>query len=474
MNHPLHPANLWGTALIFLLLTFGLLFLLLHVVEQPERQPMPAYDTHYDRRPLIKALGEGQLQQALRQIQQAGVSPVDFAEGRMTGSPGFYRTERLIELRWHDEGLQVMTQEFPVVVPVTEYCEITDQRGRPLPDVRLYPFEPNGVLPIALPADGLSGPLVLTESTQSADLMYKPLEGSIVLNDGIDCSWPQLAGLGVKAVIVQENALANTGSPDSAAPWTKMSSQYDIMYPRFLARGPLSRYAGQVLRIRCKVTWQTKPVRNIVGILPGAHPGAEALVLNCPYDSSSIVPDQAPGAEQALSLASLLQLSQALAPYKGKLARDVIFVATAGHEQGMEGAVQLLMAFENISSRDKAVKTHAQLLVENERNLRYAQRALALLTAPGAATPAYWRTLAARLHGEDAGFRNWWQDCYHMTANELKLRCAERYLQRQAAVDARGLSHLPPRGRFESGATAAYCRYAHASAAEAMPGGQAG
>lgn len=419
-----HTAHLWLVAGIFTVLTVGLFYLINAIVQPPEQIPVPPYISKYDNRPLLSALNETQLRNQVAQIRDASLTADAYSMGRMTGSPGFYRTEQLIINTWKQAGLDVKSQEFSVVVPVTEYCELCDDQGKPLPGIKLYPFEPNGMLPTALPKEGLTGPLVLTESTEPIDLIHKPLEGSIVLNRGLDCKWPQLASLGVKAVIVQEDALDQTGNPDAAAPWKDMSTLYDIHYPRFLARGPLAQYEGKPLRIRCKVSWQSKLVRNIVAVLHGAPSNKEALVVTCPYDSTSFVPDQAPGAEQALSLAAMLQLSQSIARYKGQLPRDIVFVATAAHAQNMEGALQLLESFENISARDRAVKTHAQLRVENEKKLQYAQHALQLLSGSVSSLS----TLSQRLKQEDPGFHTWFDKCYRVMAGECKLRCSEAYL----------------------------------------------
>ncbi len=61
----------------------------------------------------------------------------------------------------------------------------------------------------------------------------------------------------------------------------------------------------------------------------------EALIITSYYDSNSVVPDLAPGAEQAMSLAAMLNLVKALAPYKGQLRRDIDF---RRHGRALPGA----------------------------------------------------------------------------------------------------------------------------------------
>ncbi|MEI6148662.1 MAG: FtsX-like permease family protein [bacterium] len=362
-------------------------------------------------------------------ILAAGTRPDERGFGRYTGSPGFYRTEALILGAFRDAGLEVQTQEFEVTVPVTEYCEILDETGRPLEGVQLYPFMPAGLQPTALPPEGIKADLVVTENLDVKYLSGHDPSNTIVLTYLDSASdWVSLAGIGVQAVIVREDDLAKRlrDSPDKPGLWKDLAFNREIEFPRFVVRGPLDQWAGKALTVRCKVTWQTRKVRNILGRLRGADSAREALVLSAYYDSYSLVPELAPGAEQSLSLAALLEYAHALAAYRGQLKRDVIFVATAAHSQSLAGASRLLEALETYSTKQPDHKTLEQRRLEQETLLASTRRALDVLAELARATelPQDQRAAAFtrdRWLKEDRGFRRWFEENFTVVSGEIDL-----------------------------------------------------
>ena len=270
------------------------------------------------------------------------------------------------------------TQELEVVVPVTEVCEILDAQGKPLDGVQLCPFAPSGLCPISLPNGEISAKLVQTESAELKYLAGNQPSNCIVLTALDSASgWMEMAGAGVKAVIVREDEAAKLlrADPDQPGAWKSLITSHETTYPRFLVRGPIEKFADSEVTIRCKVTWQTKKVRNIIGILNSDKPKQEALVLTAFYDSNSLVPDLAPGAEQSLSLAALLEYARALAPYRSQLERDVIFVAETGHAQNLAGACKLMEAIETFSHKRSDYRGFEERRAEQEQKLVWAQRA---------------------------------------------------------------------------------------------------
>ena len=386
-NH-LHPISQWTVAVLFFLLTVVALYIFVTVAEPPERKPGNKFIAGYSEQPLLTALTEQNLQASLAQLKTTSTDAKTGLLSRLSGTPGCYNTEKFITESFTQAGLRVDTQQCSVVVPVTEYCEILDENGHPLPGVKLLPFAPAGLFPTALPAQGVSGSLVMLSSTQALDLVKKPLEGNIALVKGLQTpvSWSMLAAMGTRAVMVEEDPEASAGA-DVAAHWNSLNTQYDLKYPRFLVQGPIEQYANKPLRIRCKVTWQTKPVRNVIGILPGKAPqggtaAREALIITSYYDSNSVVPDLAPGAEQAVSLAAMLNLVKALAPYRGQMQRDIVFVATAGHCQTHEGVTRLLEAIERFSNKGHGEVALQAMLHANQQKLQYIEKAQQLLASP--------------------------------------------------------------------------------------------
>jgi len=416
----------WGLAVLFALLGLVMIYLFMLFAEPAERQHRQTYQRNYSEDVLVNRLTAGGISNCVARIAAASVRVGERQQGRFTGSPGFYRTEALIVDMFRTNGLDVLTQEFEVVVPETEYCEILGENGQPLAGVSLFPFEPAGLMPVALPPEGIKARLIQTESADLSLLAGNDPRESVVLTY-LDAAsgWLSLAGAGVPAVIVREDDVVKALRSDAsaAAPWYTMVGGPDIGFPRFLARGPIDNFAGQTITIRCKVAWQTKKVRNLVGVLRGNGSSREALVLTSFYDSNSLVPDLAPGAEQSLSLAAMLQCAQALAPYRGQLSRDVLFVATAGHAQALAGVSQFMEAIETFTNNRRDYRSWEQRQPEHIRQLDYANHALALCDEmlKGSA-----RETSTR---QDPDFRQWFAAGIKVVAGEINIHHREKMLE---------------------------------------------
>ena len=448
----------WGVAALFAVLGLVVLYWFVSIAEPPERKPGAVFVHDYSDVPLLAALTQPALADWLAKINAAGIIPGSPRVGRLSGTPGCEATARLIETTFRQAGLEVTTQRLPVVTPRTLTCELRDAHNHPLPDVQLYPFMPSGLLP-TVTGKGVSGKLLVTPSTQPLDLVGKPLEGTIVLNKGLAADWPTLASLGVKAVIVQESALDRPVNPDAPMNWNSQATPYDLPFPRFYARGPLERYAGQPLTIHCKVVWQRVEPHNIIGVLrgtPTASARQDALIITSNYDSNSVIPDLAPGAEQAISPAALLALARAFAPYKGQLKRDVIFIATAARGQDWAGATALLNAI-GVNGNTEALLTAAR--ADAARQCDYARKALEIVQSD-----APWQTpetagYRAQWLREDPAFRKWFEAGFSNVAGDVNLEQREGYLRARLAWlrgDADG-----PRPAFRRGFD-----FLHASEAE--------
>jgi hypothetical protein len=244
--------------------------------------------------------------------------------------------------------------------------------------------------------------------------------------------WLALAAAGARAVVIveDESARALRAADGRAAPWRRMLTYREVSFPRFFARGPLAEHAGQTVTLRSRVTWQERAVRNLIGVLKGAPAASEALVLTAYYDSSSVVPDVAPGAEQAIPPAVLIEFVRALAPYRGQLERDVIFVATAGHAQGLAGAGRLMEAIATFTRQRRDYRPPEAGLADEERLLQFVERGREWLARPerwagdAAAFRAHWTE-------EAPDFRAWFEARVKAVAGELNLEHKEAVLARK-------------------------------------------
>lgn len=328
-----------------------------------ERQPRSTFRQEYSEAPLEAALAGHAFERHLAAIAAAG--------SRMSGTPGCERTEALISNVFQRAGLEITAQSFTVTVPVTEVCEIRDAAtGQALEGVRLAPFMPAGLMPV----NGVFTTRLI--AAESAELRWlsgaDPRTLTVITPVDGGGAWPELAAAGVQSLIVHDTPDRQVLRPgqDPAANWPPVAVADETAFPRFCATGPIESFTGRTVTVECRVTWQTRTARNLLGVLRGRAPRAEALVVSAYYDSSSVVPDLAPGAEQAVPLATLLDLVEALAPYRETLPRDIVFVATAGHAQGLAGVSRLLECVERFSAQRSGYLTFEARRAEHEAALR--------------------------------------------------------------------------------------------------------
>ncbi|MEI6518768.1 MAG: FtsX-like permease family protein [bacterium] len=423
--------NQWFVALVFILLGIALLYIFVHFAEPEEAKPALKFTQNYSEADIDakKILSEAGLKEQLAKIEKASIVPNERVQGRYTGTEGFYRTAEQIRNTFKESGLEITDESFPVTVPVTEYCEILGSNGKPLPGITVYPFEPSGVMTSSLPEEGVSGKLIPTESSRPSDLTGKPIEGNIILNNGFDCEWATMASMGVKAVLIQDDPAELPLSADDPKNWVNFITPHDVSFPRFYVRGPISNFANQQLTLRSKVTWQNKMASNILGVLRSPNPAQEALVITAHYDSSSRIPDYAPGGEEALSLASMLEIARSMSQYKQYLTRDVIFVAEAARTQTMEGTEKLLEAIDELRNKPLEGQSILEQLQRSKRQLEYANQALALLKGADRWNSSFndeWKNV-------DPEYKKWAEHGFAIAAGEVCLERQEATLQANLA-----------------------------------------
>lgn len=416
-------------ALLFIVLSITVLYLFVTYAEPMERQPGSKASRFNDQQ-LLTELNSGTLAAQLQAIEAASFDPANpRVVGRVTGSVGCENTEKLITEQFKAAGLTVQTQEFQTIVPETRSCEILVE-GVSAPGVTLYPFEPTGLVTNPLPKEGVSGPLVVLNSSTPRELVAQHIEGSIVVNRGMDCSWATLAQLGALAVIVIDDP-AEAADPDRPVNWKDFVSGFDVNYPRFYARGDVEKLVGQTVTLTSDVRWKSVSARNIIGLLPGKKNvnKAEALVISASYDSYSYIPELAPGAEQAISLAALLELVRAMKGYAGEMNRDIIFIATAGHGQAQEGVSKLVESIEKISKPLRTAETFETQIKDHEQKLKYIAHARKIL----ADNPWDMKSATFRQQWgeEDKDFRSWFEAVFSAVAGDVTME------QREGSVKAR-------------------------------------
>ncbi len=93
------------------------------------------------------------------------------------------------------------------------------------------------------------------------------------------------------------------------------------------------------VRLRGKMTWERRVGQNIRGFLEGGDPVLrdELVVVTAYYDSMSVVPAIAPGADPTCGIAVLMELARLFGQPEYRPGRSVLFVAVDAHFQGLAG-----------------------------------------------------------------------------------------------------------------------------------------
>ncbi len=276
---------------------------------------------------------------------------------RIAGYPGDAKAGAYVEQQFRSLGLEnVLVDDFNVSVPYDPGVEDASKGatitvapggrfGAQAKAFRMYPLWPNLVRTSMLPAEGLTGPLIYVRDGKIRNFNGKDVDGSIVLVD-FNCAseWMNAPRLGAKAVIFV--APDNTMRGEAEAKFISIP----IRIPRFYitqkeAAPLLAACAGgrpPQVTLHCDMPWQTRKAKNISGWIQGSDPVLkdQIIVVQCYYDSISVVPSLAPGAESACGLAGMLETIRAFKANRPK--RTMLFVATSAHFQALLGVREFI------------------------------------------------------------------------------------------------------------------------------------
>ena len=270
---------------------------------------------------------------------QPAAAPV-VAYTRVAGTPGGDAARVYVRQQFNAVfgAGNVSEEPFTVTTPMDNGAFVQGQ-GLAKP-FALQPLWPNLVRTSTLPASGISGPLIYAGRGELSNFRGKSVQGSIVLLD-FNCGtdWLNAARLGAKAIIFAAPTETMRGEGESKF------IGIPVAVPRFLiSRTDAAALQSAVLttpnfqvHLSCDNPWRMATTANIVGTIHGTGPMADQnVVIESYYDSMSIVPTQAPGAESADGLASLLEIARAFKAHPPK--RTVLFVACGAHFLGIQGA----------------------------------------------------------------------------------------------------------------------------------------
>ena len=313
---------------------------------------------------------------------------------RSLGAPGYDKAAKLVERTLKSlapEGRRMGSQFFQAPVRLHKGSKLiltADGSQHPI-----RPILGNAVWPGTVAEPGLEGPLVYAGRGQLDDFNGKDVAGAVVLME-MDSgkNWLNAANLGAKALIYLD--------PDTSdgAPRTRFEDKFEftpIAFPRFWMTkkqaqsllGPLETFKGGKtdsprVRLTSDIAWHNATGRNIYCLIPGSDEklAEELLVVQAYFDSKVQIPGLSPGAEEAASVAALLELAAKLKADPPK--RPVLLLVTGGHGQALAGMREFMWA---ISGRSRTMrKTRTDL--KQRRN--QAGKTADLLGRPDPLAPA--------------------------------------------------------------------------------------
>lgn len=225
-------------------------------------------------------------------------------------------------------------------------------------ELDLQPLRYNVITPENLPAEGLRGKLLYAGKGELADFNGKKVAGAIVVMEfDSGRNWINAAALGASALIYINR---------TTAPQTRFAEKEElapIQFPCFWIReADLAKLAagadgdpallnGMDTHVFSSMHWQNVRAESLYALFSGTDPDVQdqLLIVEAFYDTDAYIPGQAPGADEALSIAGLLNLADQLARHPPR--RPFMLVANGAHAQELAGMREIIWAI-NARSKD--------------------------------------------------------------------------------------------------------------------------
>jgi hypothetical protein len=332
-------------------------------------------------RPVVGAMVAGagvtrgaDLKQVIRLVAAMG--------DRSMGSRGCAETADLIHKTFQDLGFEE-TGRHRYLLPVVAYQSASltvPDRNLTLP---LSPFALNAVTPESTPSVGLDGPLLYVGSGELERFNGKELSGSVVLME-MDSgkSWMNAALLGARALIYVDRG------PKAKGFFQEKAELTPVRFPRFwvpladvrrlfglFETAPGGLLAPQV-HLKSEGGWERITGENIFALVPGVDPALkdQLLVVEAFYDTTALVAGASPGADEASSIVTLLELARTLRAHPP--GRSVLLAATSGHAQSLAGLRELVWTLRGKGKEEKELERELEGIVTR------AEAALKVLESP--------------------------------------------------------------------------------------------
>lgn len=331
---------------------------------------------------------------------------------RSLGAPGCRAAADALEAYFKGLGVGEVGRLFyraPAMVHGPAALSVADGGQTSLAPLALSAFTPGSI-----PPEGLTGPLVYAGPGGYRDFDGTSPQGAIVLMDlASGRNWQAAAQLGAKALVYIDASPAD--DPADTGVFHDKFELTPVRFPRFLLSGEqagrlLGDYtkltgdaAGKTATLTAKAGWEPVVGSNVHLLVPGTDPAlaGQLLVVDAAYDTSAYAPGQAPGADEAASVAALIRLARQLADHPP--ARPTLLVATSGRGQTLAGLREF---FGALRGKGKDLRGQSRELKESVRRTDAVLASLDVLAAGGEgagaqlADPALRETLLEGLKDE--------------------------------------------------------------------------
>jgi cell division protein FtsX len=300
---------------------------------------------------------------------------------RATGSLGYEQGAAFIEKKLQELGFEPQSHEYELPIRRFLGADLTiDGKSHPL-----ALLANNAITPQAI--DGiLSAPVYYVGNGKLENLDGKDLRDSIVLIDfDSGRNWQQLASIGAKAAI-----FVGDGTSPGRIFFTEKRELTPLQFPCFwLAQTEVQQIFGRLeiktfpqgipAMLESRSVWQNQLAKNIYTLIEGtdAKYKNDLIILEAFFDTEEFIVGNSPGADAAVSIATLLEVAEYLAGHPQQ--RSVLLLATSGQAQTLAGMRDFIWS---ISARSKDLRDRKQQIQKALQETRANLAALEHLTLP--------------------------------------------------------------------------------------------
>jgi hypothetical protein len=308
---------------------------------------------------------------------------------RSTGTAGNQEAALYLKKRFEQLGFQNVGS-YRFSTPVLRHARSTlilSDRNRP---IDLHPIHGNAITPQTIEPPGISAPLIYAGRGELRHFNGKQITNSIILME-LDSgkNWLHAANLGARALIYIDRG-------NSSKQFFKEKFELSpLQFPRFwmsldqaekvfgdFENAPDGQVAAEA-QLVSEVSWQLATSENIFCFVDGVDPALKErlLLVEAFYDSTAIVAGLSPGADEAVSIATLLELARFLKENPPQ--RSVLLIASSGHAQMLAGMREMIWS---LSSRSKDLRDLNKSFAERAKNTRKTIQLLKTMSFDSVAT----------------------------------------------------------------------------------------